>query len=68
MTEAKNTYDMAMLSILLGRINKSITDKKEEEIMEVMDEAWWEMTEEERQETNDKCKEILEKHGLLDAV
>jgi len=67
-SEAVNTYEMAMLSILLGRAYGSITDDKEEEIMEVKDEAWKNMTEEERKAMNKKCKDILEKAGCLDII
>jgi hypothetical protein len=67
-SEAVNRYDLAMLSLLFGRANGSMTDNDEERLIDVMNKAWKEMTEEEHNAINEKCKEILEKAGCLDII
>lgn len=67
-SEVVNTYDMAMLSLLFGRANKSMTDDDEEKLITVMNEAWEDMTKEEQDAINEKCKKILKKVGCLDII
>jgi len=64
----KDEYERLTIVMLLKRAAETITDNEEEDFLEKMDDLWWKMSEENREEINIKFAEILERAGLADII
>lgn len=64
----KDEYERLTIVMLLKRAAETITDNEEEDFLDKMDDLWWKMSKEDREEMNIKFAEILERAGLADII
>ena len=66
MTAASDIYRALEVRLFLGCIDLSLSETEVDSILEDMDDAWWEMTSEERERANDRAADLIARlHALV---
>lgn len=59
MMNNEKLYRILELRLLNGRVNGTISEAKDDELLEEMDDLWWKLTEEEQVRANKRTAQFL---------